>query len=528
MRRIAIINQKGGVGKTTTTANLGAALAIQGRRVVVIDMDAQANLSLALGVEARSGTPTAYSVLTGDETIGACLRNTKVPGLRLLPSNIDLSGAELELASAMGREYLLRDALKEWDDAHRKQHGRAAADYVLFDCPPSLGLLSINALAAAGEVLITLQTEFLALQGMSKLVEIVALLKKRLNPDLVVAGIVPTLYDIRLKLAREVLGEIRRYFKDQVVPHPIRANVKLAEAPSFAQTIFEYAPDSHGALDYVHLAHELVLRESRDADLVGLAAFDPSARLPIDAPPAAPRRMPPPRKPAAGTIVPTPSKKPETTPARDGSVSAPSRIEIVASPSTNAPARVAAITLVKTSVPEPPAKVAPVAANVSSIAKNTASTNGSKAVTAPKSEKAPAKPPVPASVKVTAAAVAPKPNAKSKEIENAATKAIPAPKPTASKPTLSKSTSHEPKPTTTPAAPAAQEPASRKAAPARPTSSETKPSNGAHAKPARETPAIAPRTQAKTLKAVPRTARVDDIPPLPPDAFEILSTPIDP
>ncbi len=312
MRRIAIINQKGGVGKTTTTVNLGAALALQGRRVLVIDMDAQANLSLALNVEAASNTPTSYTVLIGETPIAAAVRPTAVPNLFLVPANIDLSGAELELASAIGREFLLRDALKTWADAERAKTGRAPVDYVLFDCPPSLGLLSINALAAAGEVLITLQTEFLALQGMSKLVGVVQLLQKRLNPELQICGILPCLYDSRLKLAREVLGEIRRYFPGQVLPNPIRANVKLAEAPSYGKTIFEYAPGSHGTKDYLLAARELLAQEARDPQLAGLPPFTleiPSLAGPDEIKPA-PRRVPPPRKPRAEE----PAAKPVETP----------------------------------------------------------------------------------------------------------------------------------------------------------------------------------------------------------------------
>jgi chromosome partitioning protein len=311
MRRIAVINQKGGVGKTTTCANLGAALALQGRRVVLVDMDAQANLSLSLDVTAESDSPSSYSVLLGQTGFGAALRPTRVPGLSLVAANIDLSGAEMELASALGREFLLRDALRAWSEEERQRSGRAPADYVLFDCPPSLGLLSINALAASGEVLITLQTEFLALQGMSKLVEIVKLLQKRLNPELVISGILPCLYDSRLKLAREVLGEIRRYFPGQVLAQPIRANVKLAEAPSYGKTIFEYAPGSNGADDYMKAARAILGNESRDPELAGLPAFRaelpplPGAEL---AP--APRRMPPPRR-VAQPAVPPAAQKPK-------------------------------------------------------------------------------------------------------------------------------------------------------------------------------------------------------------------------
>ncbi|MDP6839851.1 MAG: AAA family ATPase, partial [Planctomycetota bacterium] len=232
MRRIAIINQKGGVGKTTTAANLGSALARLGRRVVVVDLDAQANLSLHLGTDLASGEPSTYDLLLGRESFAGCLKETTTAGLRLLPAHIDLSGAEIELASAFGREILLREAIDTWEAAGKEAAGETPADYVILDCPPSLGLLSINGLAAAHEVIVTLQTEFFALQGISKLVEIVQLMRRRINPNLNVAGILPTLYDTRLKLAREVLAEIRRYFPGQVFSRPIRTNIKLAEAPS--------------------------------------------------------------------------------------------------------------------------------------------------------------------------------------------------------------------------------------------------------------------------------------------------------
>jgi chromosome partitioning protein len=278
MRRLAVINQKGGVGKTTTCANLGAALALSGRRVVLVDMDAQANLTMSLNADAPPDSPSTYTVLLGESTFGESLIATSIGELRLLPANIDLSGAELELAAAMGRENLMRDAVGEWERAGRERDGgRAPADYVLFDCPPSLGLLSINALAAADEVLIAIQTEFLALQGMSKLVEILKLLRKRVNPRLEIAGILPCLYDSRLKLAREVLAEIRKFFPGQVLACPVRSNVKLAEAPSFGKTIFEYAPDSNGAQDYLAAAREIARGETEDADL---SAFGPIGDLP--------------------------------------------------------------------------------------------------------------------------------------------------------------------------------------------------------------------------------------------------------
>ena len=294
MRRIAVINQKGGVGKTTTCANLGAALALSGRRVVLVDMDAQANLTLALNIQPKAGSLSSYSVLTAGASFGEALRDTSTPNLRILPADIDLSGAELELAAQLGREHVLREAIESWDAESRRANGRAPADYVLFDCPPSLGLLSVNALAAAGEVLIVIQTEFLALQGMSKLVDILKLMKKRLNPKLEVAGIVPCLYDSRLKLAREVLAEIRGYFPGKV-GSSVRSNVKLAEAPSYGKTIFEYAPDSNGARDYQAVAGEIARAESLDPDLAALppiAGSAPRARAPRKAPAAVPTETP--------------------------------------------------------------------------------------------------------------------------------------------------------------------------------------------------------------------------------------------
>jgi chromosome partitioning protein len=233
MRRIALINQKGGVGKTTTAVNLGAALAAAGQRVLLVDLDPQANLTLHLDAHVDAHEPSTYGVLVGNCTLSDAICDTTTPGLRLVRSSIDLSGAELELAAALGRESLLADAIEQWTNGHQKDHnGASPADFVLLDCPPSLGLLSINGMVAAREVLVTLQTEFFALQGMSKLMEVIELLRKRLNPELVLTGILPCLYDSRLKLAREVLAEIRKYFPDHAFRHPIGKNVKLAEAPS--------------------------------------------------------------------------------------------------------------------------------------------------------------------------------------------------------------------------------------------------------------------------------------------------------
>ncbi|MDF1838064.1 MAG: AAA family ATPase [Planctomycetota bacterium] len=260
MRRIAIINQKGGVGKTTTVANLGAALARAGKRVVVFDMDPQANLSLYLGSEVGRGDASVYGVLTEGLPVQLALRKTKTPGLYLVASHLDLSGAELELASTMSRETLLRDAINLWEAEALEKDGFPPVDYILLDCPPSLGLLSINALVAAEEVMIAVQTEFFALQGLSKLVEVIQLLRRRMNPALTLTGILPCLYDSRLKLAREVLAELRRFFPGKVYPTPVRTNVRLAESPSHGMTIFEYAPGSNGAKDYEAMGRELLQR----------------------------------------------------------------------------------------------------------------------------------------------------------------------------------------------------------------------------------------------------------------------------
>lgn len=263
MRRIALINQKGGVGKTTTTVNLGAALAERGARVLVVDLDPQANLTLHLGVDPSRLTPeeTSYGVLVGGTPIARAIRPTTTPRLSILPSTIDLSGAELELASAMGRETLLRDAFDEWLGEWEREAGELPIDYLLFDCPPSLGLLAINGLTAANEVFLVVQTEFFALQGLSKLVEVVQLVRKRMHPELRISGLVPSLYDSRLRLAREVLAELRHYFPETVFPVSISQNVKLAEAPSFGQTILQYAPESSGARDYRALANAVLAQE---------------------------------------------------------------------------------------------------------------------------------------------------------------------------------------------------------------------------------------------------------------------------
>lgn len=285
MRRIAIINQKGGVGKTTTAVNLGAALAHRGKRVVVVDLDPQANATIHLGHEIGPESPSSYGILVDSLSFGEAILETSIPNLSLVGTSIDLSGAELELANAFGRETILRDAVETWCDEAREAGGGEPADYVLYDCPPSLGLLSINGLAASSEVFVAVQTEFFALRGMTKLVEVCDLIKKRLHPELDITGIVACLYDSRLRLAREVLGEVRRFFPGLVFDQTIGTNVKLAEASSFGTSVFEYAPESNGARDYAALAEEvLAMERANEAEpAVELKPVEPPSEASPDA-----------------------------------------------------------------------------------------------------------------------------------------------------------------------------------------------------------------------------------------------------
>lgn len=278
MRRIAILNQKGGVGKTTTTVNLGAALARAGRRVVLVDLDPQGNLSTHLDVEIGAGERSSYTILSGESSFADTIRPTATAGLGVIPTSIDLSGADLELATLDDRETILRRAVDAWERDAVEHTGAPPAEYLLFDCPPSLGLLSLNALVAAGEVFVALQTEFLALQGMTRLLDVIELVRAELNPSLRVTGILPCLYDSRLRLAREVLGELRQYFPEQCFRRTIASNVKLAEAPSYGQHVFDYAPDSTGARDYRELAEEVIAQERRrPSAAVALAEPAPAA-----------------------------------------------------------------------------------------------------------------------------------------------------------------------------------------------------------------------------------------------------------
>ena len=250
MTVIAFANQKGGVGKTTTTVNLGAALVAAGRSVLVVDMDAQANASSALGREAPLGRDT-YEMLLGSVAAADAMIETTAAGLFLLPASRDLAGAEIELVAVEGREQRLRRALADVRDRF---------DYLLVDCPPSLGLLTVNALTAADEVIVPVQCEYLALEGLGHLARTLELVRQRLNPRLRLRGLVMTMFDGRTNLAGEVVNEVRRHFS-QTYRTVIPRSVRLSEAPSHGRTIFDYDPSSRGARAYRALADEVIAQE---------------------------------------------------------------------------------------------------------------------------------------------------------------------------------------------------------------------------------------------------------------------------
>ena len=255
-RIITVSNQKGGVGKTTTTVNLAAALARRGATVLVIDMDPQGNASTALGVPHRPEVTSIYDVLLGDDTIPDALQPTSDhENLWCVPSTINLAGAEIELVSLVAREQRLRTALQTFlAESERTYH------YVFIDCPPSLGLLTVNAFVAADEVLIPIQTEYYALEGLSQLLGNIQLIQKHLNPGLRISTILLTMYDARTNLAQEVAGEVRAHFPDQVLSAIVPRSVRISEAPSYGQTVHAYDGASIGALAYLEAAAEIAER----------------------------------------------------------------------------------------------------------------------------------------------------------------------------------------------------------------------------------------------------------------------------
>jgi chromosome partitioning protein len=259
VRKIAVLNQKGGVGKTTTVVNTAASIAMKGFRVLVIDLDPQAHLTIHLGIDAEAGNPGVYDLLTQGTSAADAMTQVR-ENLWLMGAGIDLVGAEAELVNEVGREIILKQALDTVADRF---------DFVIFDCPPSLGLLALNALAAADDVMIPVQPHFLALQGFSRLLQTVTLVQTRINPSLKVSTILMCMFDSRTSLSTEVCDDISRFLESarggnqpwanaKIVPVHIRRNIKLAEAPSHGQTIYEYEPACNGAADYEAVAEFLL------------------------------------------------------------------------------------------------------------------------------------------------------------------------------------------------------------------------------------------------------------------------------
>jgi chromosome partitioning protein len=255
-RVITIANQKGGVGKTTTAVNLAASLAMHGGRVLLIDLDPQGNASTALDVDHRTGVPSVYEVLTDGEPLESVIKPVAaISGLSCAPATIDLAGAEIELVPLAARESRLARALDAYD--------ASGLDYIFIDCPPSLGLLTVNALVAAAEVLIPIQCEYYALEGLEQLLRTVELVRSHLNPGLVISTIMLTMYDSRTRLAAQVAEQVREHFGEVVLGPVIPRSVRVSEAPSYGQPVMTYDPGSTGAIAYLEAARELAARGSR-------------------------------------------------------------------------------------------------------------------------------------------------------------------------------------------------------------------------------------------------------------------------
>jgi len=251
-RTVAVVNQKGGVGKSTTAVNLGACLALLGKRVLLVDIDPQGNATTGLGIDKREIENDTYALLLGDTSVQNAIVSTDVENLWLIPATPNLAGAEVELVSALARETRLKQALAELTDQY---------DYIFVDCPPSLGLLTINALVAADQMIIPIQAEFYALEGLSQLTQIVRRIQDALNPKLEILGVLVTMFDGRTRLAVEVLDEVVRYFPEQVFKTQIPRNIRLSEAPSFGKPVVLFDVKSRGAQAYLDLAREVAALE---------------------------------------------------------------------------------------------------------------------------------------------------------------------------------------------------------------------------------------------------------------------------
>ncbi len=249
---VAVFNQKGGVGKTTTALNLTTALSLKGYRILTVDIDPQGNAGSGFGLDKTDMKQSVYDALIGEADPKNVILTTGYENLHILPSNVDLAGSEVEMASMPGREKKLKNCLDQV---------RGYYDYIFIDCPPSLGLLTINALTAADSVLIPIQCEFYALEGVSQLMSTIELVKNSLNPTLEIEGVLLTMFDSRTNLSGEVMQEVREYFKDKVYHTMIPRNVRLAEAPSFGKTIFDYSFNSKGSKAYQEFADEFEKRQ---------------------------------------------------------------------------------------------------------------------------------------------------------------------------------------------------------------------------------------------------------------------------
>lgn len=249
---MAVVNQKGGVGKTTTTVNLSACLAKLNHKVLLVDIDPQGNASSGVGVNKSSLERCVYDLLIHDEPIQNVIVKTGTENMDIIPATIDLAGAEVELVSAMSREFRLKTALQEVRDQY---------DYILIDCPPSLGLLTVNALAASDFIFVPIQCEYFALEGLGQLMRTIQIVQKHLNPKLEINGVVLTMFDARTNLAQQVIEEVKNHFQDKVYNTIIPRNVRLSEAPSFGEPIVTYDPSSKGAQAYMNLAREVIANE---------------------------------------------------------------------------------------------------------------------------------------------------------------------------------------------------------------------------------------------------------------------------
>jgi chromosome partitioning protein len=265
LRVLAVANQKGGVGKTTTAINLGTALAATGERVLILDLDPQGNASTGVGVGPDERPLTMYNVLAGHASLAEAIVDTKIPGLSLVPANGDLVGLESEIQADVNRPYRLRDAIGKLASEHRVKPGEFAFSYVLIDCPPSLNLLTLNAMTAAQAVLVPVQCEFFALEGISQLKDTIDQIRATLNPSLEIQGVVLTMHDARTAFSREVADNVRAFFGPKVYQTMIPRNIRVAEAPSYGQPILIYDADCIGSQAYIKLATEVLARERQAA-----------------------------------------------------------------------------------------------------------------------------------------------------------------------------------------------------------------------------------------------------------------------